>query len=347
MGIVDYLRVLHEKRGSDLHLSPGNPPICRVSGNLLQLSQTPLTHEIIQGLMWEIMVEAQRDRFQKTGDYDFGYETPAVEARFRVNAFCGRLGMSAVFRRIPSEVMTAQQLNLPEVILKLTDYAKGLVLVTGATGTGKSTTLAAMIDHINRTRADHILTIEDPVEFVHKRHLALINQREVGVHTHSFAAALRAALREDPDVILVGEMRDIETMELALTAAETGHLVFGTLHTNTAPKAVDRILGSFPADQQPQIRMMLADSMRAAIAQNLVSTVDGKQAAAFEILVNTSAVSALIREGRTFQIPSSIQTGKADGMVTMDDSLRNLVRSGRVALNEAAKYGTSSFATGL
>jgi twitching motility protein PilT len=253
----------------------------------------------------------------------------------------GRLGISAVFRLIPAKILTAEQLGLPPAVLNFTQYKKGLVLVTGPTGSGKSTTLAAMIDHVNKTRQEHILTVEDPVEFVHISQKSLINQREVGRHTRSFAAALKAALREDPDVILVGELRDLETIELAITAAETGHLVFGTLHTNSASKTVDRIINVFPTNQQEQIRAMLGESLRGVIAQNLLRTVDGKRCAALEILSVTPAVSNLVREGKTFQIPSIIQTGKSLGMQMMDQGIQDLLTAGKINREEALKFATN------
>ena len=264
-----------------------------------------------------------------------------LRSRFRANIFNGRYGVSAVFRLIPTEILTAQQLGLPDTVLKFTQYRRGLVLVTGPTGSGKSTTLAAMIDHINKTRSDHILTIEDPVEFVHESQKSLVNQREVGRHTRSFAAALKAALREDPDIILVGEMRDLETIELAITAAETGHLVFGTLHTSSAPKTVDRIINVFPTNQQEQIRTMLGESLKGVIAQQLLKTVEGKRCAALEILSVNSAVANLIREGKTFQIPSVIQTGKGEGMQLMDQALQDLVKAKRVTVEEARKFAVN------
>jgi twitching motility protein PilT len=264
-----------------------------------------------------------------------------LAARFRANVFCGRLGMSAVFRLIPTQILTVEQLGLPPTVLRFTTYKKGLIVVTGATGSGKSTTLAALIDHINKTEQVHILTVEDPIEFVHTSQKSLINQREVGRHTRSFASALRAALREDPDIILVGEMRDLETIELAITAAETGHLVFGTLHTSSAAKTVDRIINVFPTGQQEQIRAMLAESLKGVIAQNLLKTVDGKRCAALEILAVTVAVSNLIREGKTFQIPSVIQTGKAEGMQLMDQAIQALVAAKKVTLEEAQKFAVN------
>jgi twitching motility protein PilT len=333
-----FLKALREKRGSDLHLSPGNPPLGRMSGDLVPLDHNPLTSDLNQTLLYEIMTDQQRKQFEETRDLDFAYSVEELQSRFRANIFVGRLGISAVFRLIPAQIKTVQQLGLPDAILRFCELPKGLVLVTGGTGSGKSTTLAAMIDHINRTVKEHILTVEDPIEFVHISQKSLINQREVGHHTRSFAAALKAALREDPDVILVGEMRDLETIELAITAAETGHLVFGTLHTSSAAKTVDRIINVFPTNQQAQIRTMLSESLQGVISQNLLKAVDGGRVAALEILIATAAMSNLIREGKTFQIPGIIQTGKRDGMQSMDAAVKNLLEAGRIAQDEARPF---------
>ncbi|OEU60105.1 MAG: type IV pili twitching motility protein PilT [Desulfuromonadales bacterium C00003094] len=342
MAKIDALfKVLKDKGGSDLHLSPSNPPLIRRSGDLEPVIERPIGREQIKALLYEIMTEAQRQTFESTHDLDFAYEVPALESRFRANIFMGRLGISAVFRLIPAKILTAEQLGLSPGILNFTQFKKGLVLVTGPTGSGKSTTLAAMIDHVNKTRKEHILTVEDPVEFVHISQQSLINQREVGRHTQSFAAALKAALREDPDIILVGEMRDLETIELAITAAETGHLVFGTLHTNSAAKTVDRIINVFPTNQQEQIRAMLGESLQGVICQQLLRTIDGKRCAAMEILAVNPAVSNLIREGKTFQIPSVIQTGRSQGMQLMDQAIQDLLTEGRVSREEAYKYATN------
>ncbi len=339
MAQIDYyLKILQDKKGSDLHLSPSNPPLYRVSGELLPLDNQPLSHETISSLLIEIMNNDQRAEFVERRDLDFAYAVPELEARFRANYFFGRLGMSAVFRLIPTKIKTMKELCLPDIVSKFTQIKKGLVVVTGATGSGKSTTLASMVDHINQTRQEHILTVEDPIEFVHRSQKSLVNQREVGNHTKSFATALRAALREDPDVVLVGEMRDLETIELAMTAAETGHLVFGTLHTNSAAKTVDRIINVFPTNQQAQIRTMLAESLQGVVAQNLLKTVDGGRIAAVEILAGTPAISNLIRDGKTFQIPSMMQTGKKDGMIAMDQAIKNLVEAGKVSVAEAQKF---------
>lgn len=332
------LKLLKDRKGSDLHLSSGNPPLVRISGELTPLDPTPLTNQTIQQLLYEIMTPEQRAMFEQTRDLDFGYPAPQLDARFRSNVFEGRLGMGAVFRLIPTQIKSIKELGLPDIITKFTELPKGLVLVTGGTGSGKSTTLAAMVDHINQNEAEHILTIEDPIEFVYPACKSLVNQREVGSHTKSFAAALKAALREDPDVILVGEMRDLETIELAITAAETGHLVFGTLHTSSAAKTVDRIINVFPTTQQAQIRTMLSESLKGVIAQNLLRTPEGGRVAAHEIMVGTAALGNLIREGKTFQIPSIIQTGKREGMISMEQAIRNLMTAGKITLNEARAY---------
>ncbi len=339
MAKIDQLfQILKQQGGSDLHLSPGNSPMIRVSGQLKSAVAQVLSGDQYKVLLYEIMSDAQRETFEATHDLDFAYEVTALGARFRANVFMGRLGISAVFRIIPAEILTVDQLGLPQTLLDLTEYKKGLILVTGPTGSGKSTTLAAMVDYINRNRNEHILTVEDPVEFVHKSQKSLINQREVGVHTLSFATALKAALREDPDIILVGEMRDLETIELAITAAETGHLVFGTLHTSSAAKTVDRLVNVFPTNQQEQIRTMLAESLRAVVAQQLVRTVDGKRAAALEILKVTAAAANLIREGKTFQIPSIIQTSRKEGMQLMDQALQELLTAKRIDIDEARRF---------
>ena len=333
--IDQFLKVLVDQRGSDLHLTVGSPPIMRVHGHLQRIKFRELSNKDMETLIYEIMEEEWRAKFLETLDFDFAYEIEGL-ARFRVNVFWQRKGLGAVMRTIPSTVLTVDQLGLPDAVRKLCMLTKGLVLVTGPTGSGKSTTLAAMVDFVNETRADHIITIEDPIEFVHPNKKCLINQREIGTNTQSFAAALRAALREDPDVILVGEMRDRETIELGLTAAETGHLVFGTMHTSSAPKTVDRIIGVFPADQQNQIRTMLAESLKGVIAQVLLRTKDGKgRRAALEIMVGTSPVANLIRENKTFQIPSMIQTGKKDGMQLLDQHVLEYLMSGMITPEEA------------
>jgi twitching motility protein PilT len=333
--IDSFLRLLTEQKASDLHLTAGSPPVMRRNGELVRIKFRELTPADMQALLYEIMDEEQRSAFEARRDLDFAYELPEV-ARFRVNLFMQRKGMGAVLRTIPNEILTADDLALPEAVRRLCELHKGLVLVTGPTGSGKSTTLAAMLDLINETRSDHILTIEDPIEFTHPNKRALVNQRQGGSNTESFASALRAALREDPDVILVGEMRDLETISLGITAAETGHLVFATLHTNSAPKTIDRIIDAFPADQQEQIRAMLAETLRGVIAQQLLRRVDGGgRVAALEILIATPALANLIREGKTHQIPSVMQTGKKEGMVTMDQSLLDLLMKGVISAEEA------------
>ena len=330
----DLFHYMKEVEASDLHLSSGEQPILRVHGNIVRIEDYAVhDHEMLKKALYEILPERNREEFEADGDTDFAYEIPDV-ARFRCNFFRDRLGMGAVFRLIPSDVLTVKDLNLPQAMLDLCYLSKGLVVVTGPTGSGKSTTLAALVDFINKNRNDHIITIEDPVEFVHKNIKCLVNQREVHVHTNSFKRALRAALREDPDIVLVGEMRDLETIAIAIETAETGHLVFGTLHTTTAPSTVDRIIDQFPADQQSQIRVMLSESLKGVIAQNLLRTKDGKRVAAHEILLCPSAVANLIREGKTFQLPSQIQVGKSLGMMPMNDSILKHVMSGRVDPHE-------------
>ena len=333
--IDQFLKVMVEQGGSDLHLTTGSVPVIRVHGHMQRIKFRELRAKDMEKLIFEIMEEDWRMRFLDNMDFDFAYEIPEV-SRFRVNVFNQKNGLGAVMRTIPTTILTADQLGLSEAIRRMCMLTKGLVLVTGPTGSGKSTTLAGMVDLINTTRADHILTIEDPIEFVHPNKMCLVNQREVGTNTKSFANALRAALREDPDVILVGEMRDRETIELGITAAETGHLVFGTLHTNSAPKTIDRIIDVFPADQQEQIRAMLAESIKGVISQVLLRKKGGKgRCAAQEIMVGTNAVRALIREGKIHQIPSMIQTGKKDGMQLLDQHILEYLMSGVVDSTEA------------
>ncbi len=333
--IDQFLKVMVEKGGSDLHLTTGAPPVMRVHGQMQRLKFRELTPKDTETLIYEIMEEEWRMRFLENQDYDFAYEIEGL-ARFRVNVFWQRKGLGAVMRTIPSDILTAADLGLPEAVRKFCMMTKGLVLVTGPTGSGKSTTLAAMVDLINETRTDHILTIEDPIEFTHPNKKCLVNQREISTNTKSFTNALRAALREDPDVILVGEMRDRETIELGITAAETGHLVFGTLHTNSAPKTVDRIIDVFPADQQAQIRAMLGESLKGVISQVLLRLKGGKgRVAAQEIMVGTSAIANLIREGKIHQIPSLIQTGKKDGMQLLDQHILEFLMSGQITATEA------------
>ena len=321
---------------SDLHLSVGSPPLVRKDGSMqpLDSSQPALGADDIEALLAPIMPERNRKEFSERHDTDFAYEIAGL-ARFRANAFVDRCGPGAVFRMIPTKILTAEQLGLSSHLLQLCHLNKGLILVTGPTGSGKSTTLCAMIDYINRTREDHIITIEDPIEFVHQNQKCLINQREVRTHTDSFKNALRAALREDPDIVLVGELRDLETVAIAIETAETGHLVFGTLHTTTAASTVDRIIDQFPSDRQAQIRVMLSESLRGVIAQNLCRKIGGGRIAALEVLIATLPVTNLIREGKTFQIPSIMQVGRAAGMVSLNDSLLELVTKKLVAPDEA------------
>src|SRR4051795_11128642 len=321
---------------SDLHLCVGSAPMVRKDGHmqLLDPAAEPLTGESVVALLAPIIPEKNRKEYTERHDTDFAYEIAEL-ARFRSNVFADRRGPGAVFRVIPSKILTAEQLGLSPHILQLCQLNKGLVLVTGPTGSGKSTTLCAMIDHVNRTRPDHIITIEDPIEFVHPNQKCLINQREVHTHTESFKQALRAALREDPDIVLVGELRDLETVAIAIETAETGHLVFGTLHTTTAASTVDRVIDQFPADRQAQIRIMLSESLRGVIAQTLCRKIGGGRVAALEVLIATQAVSNLIREGKTFQIPSIMQVNKAHGMVTLNDALMDLVAKKVVAPEEA------------
>jgi twitching motility protein PilT len=336
MARIDGLfKMMKEQGASDLHLSSGAQPIFRLHGEMVRLNFKALAHEEIQSLVYEILSDKQKNEFETKRDLDFAYSVPDL-ARFRGNVLMQHKGIAAVFRIIPSKILTADDLALPEGVRKLTMLKKGLVLVTGPTGSGKSTTLAAMIDLINSTRREHILTLEDPLEFIHENKLSLLNQRQIGEHSESFTAALRAALREDPDVILVGEMRDLETISLAMTAAETGHLVFGTLHTNSAAKTIDRIIDAFPKDSQEQVRTMLSESLKGVVCQQLLKTAEGKgRVAAFEIMVGTPAVANLIREGKTFQIPSIIQTARKDGMQLMDQHLLDLLKMKRILPEEA------------
>ncbi len=335
-GPLDALLYEMVRRGaSDLHVSTGEPPFLRVDGTMVRLEGRPaLTAEEVRGLLLPICPLRNREEFEETRDTDFAYAIEGL-ARFRVNFFQDRLGMGAVFRQIPSEVPTVEALGLPQPVVDLCWLSKGLVLVTGPTGSGKSTTLAALVNFINHHRTDHIVTIEDPVEFVHPNRKCLINQREVGVHTQSFKRALRAALREDPDIVLVGEMRDLETIAIALETAETGHLVFGTLHTTTAPSTIDRIIDQFPADRQAQVRVMLSESLKGVIAQTLCRKIGGGRVAALEVLLVNPSISNLIREGKTFQIPSLMQTQKAQGNTTLNDSLLDLVKRNVVDPKEA------------
>ncbi len=333
--IERYLRRMFEMGASDLHLSADETPMVRLHGEMVRLEgEQPLSANKTQLLLDSITPERNRKEFFESSDTDYAHEIPGV-SRFRVNVFRDRKGVGGVFRTIPTEILTAEQLGLPPAILNLCNLNKGLVLVTGPTGSGKSTTLAAMIDYINKTRTDHIITIEDPIEFVHPNKKCLVNQREVITHTAGFKKALRAALREDPDIVLVGEMRDLETIAIAIETAETGHLVFGTLHTTTAISTVDRIIDQFPADRQAQIRTMLSESLRGVVAQTLLKKIGGGRVAALEILIVNSAISNLIREGKTFQIPSLMQTGKKIGMQMLNDALMDLIKKKIVEPDEA------------
>ncbi len=334
MDISELLNFTVKNNSSDLHLSAGQPPMIRVDGDLRKINVPPLEHKDVIKIVYDIMNDRQRKEFEEHLETDFSFEIPSL-SRFRVNAFNQARGAAAVFRSIPSKVLSMDDLNLPPIFVEMACYPKGLVLVTGPTGSGKSTTLAAMIDYINSTRYDHILTVEDPIEFVHSSNKCLVNQREVHRDTHSFSAALRSALREDPDIILVGELRDLETMRLAMTAAETGHLVFATLHTNSATKTINRIIDVFPGDEKPMIRSMLSESLQAVVAQTLLKKVGGGRVAALEIMICNSAIRNLIREDKVAQMYSSIQTGQAQGMMTLDQHLGQLVNMNLIARTTA------------
>ncbi|MGA2543801.1 MAG: type IV pilus twitching motility protein PilT [Verrucomicrobiota bacterium] len=341
MAQIDALfNLMFSEKASDLHLSSGNPPILRIHGELTRVDAPPLQDEQLKVMLYEIAPEYKIKTFEETGDVDFGYEITGV-SRFRANFFTQKNGIAAVFRQIPSTVLSFEDFEkvgapFPPVLKKFAMLHKGLVVVTGPTGSGKSTTLAAIVDYANKNRRDHIITVEDPIEFVHESKSCLVNHREVGVHTKSFASALRGALREDPDIILVGELRDLETIELALTAASTGHLVFGTLHTQSAAKTVDRIIDVFPADQQNKIRATLSESVKGVVAQNLFKRVDKKgRVAALEILVFNTAVANMVREGKTHQIPGMIQVGKKYGNTPLDDSIMDHLKMKRISPEEA------------
>ncbi|WP_435235147.1 type IV pilus twitching motility protein PilT [Psychromonas sp. PT13] len=336
MDITELLAFSVKHNASDLHLSAGVPPMIRVDGEVRKVNVPALEHKEVHSLIYDIMNDKQRKDFEEQLETDFSFEIPDL-ARFRVNAFNQKRGAGAVFRTIPSKVLTLDELNAPAIFKKISEFPRGLVLVTGPTGSGKSTTLAAMIDYINSTRNEHILTIEDPIEFVHESQKALINQREVFKDTLSFDNALRSALREDPDVILVGEMRDLETIRLALTAAETGHLVFGTLHTTSAAKTIDRVIDVFPAAEKDMVRSMLSESLRAVISQTLLKKNGGGRVAAHEIMMGIPAIRNLIREDKVAQMYSVIQTGMVHGMQTLDQCLRNLVSQGIVSHPDAAQ----------
>ena len=330
-----FFKLMNEQGASDLHLVSGQAPALRIRGDVERIKYKVLDDDDLRSMLYEISPEEKVKIFEESGDVDFGYEIPGL-ARYRANFFMQKNGIGAVFREIPSTIMTVEQLGLPSVISKLATLPRGLVLVTGPTGSGKSTTLAAIIDVANRSRKDHIITVEDPIEFVHQSQSCIVNHREVGIHTNSFAAALRGALREDPDIILVGEMRDLETISLAIEAASTGHLVFGTLHTTSAPKTVDRAIEVFPSNEQTQIRSTLADGLRAIIAQVLFKRIDIKaRCVALEILIANAAVRNLVREGKTHQIPSMIQTGKKYGMQLLDDAIMELYNKGWISADEA------------
>lgn len=337
MDITQLLAFTMQNEASDLHLSPSNPPIIRVHGEMRRVKSDPLKSEDIRVMLYSVMTEDQRSEFEREMEIDLAIAF-GEKARFRVNAFTTRTGTAAVFRSIPSLIPTMEELELPGIMRRLAELEKGIVLVTGATGSGKSTTLASMINHINETEAQHVITIEDPVEFFHTSKKSLVNHREIGRDTKSFAKALKSALREDPDVILVGEMRDYETISLALTAAETGHLVFATLHSSTAAKTVDRIIDVFPTGDKEMVRAMLASSLQGVVSQTLLKRADGSgRVGAYEILVGTNAVRNLIRENQISQIYSMIQTGSRYGMITMEDSIKGLVEQGIVSQEEARR----------
>jgi twitching motility protein PilT len=335
MDITELLAFGVKNKASDLHLSSGVPPMIRVHGDVRRINLPAMEHKDVHGMVYDIMNDGQRKIYEETLECDFSFEIPNL-ARFRVNAFNQNRGAAAVFRTIPTKIMTLEELNCPKIFKDISEYPRGIVLCTGPTGSGKSTTLAAMVNHVNENEYGHILTIEDPIEFVHESKKCLINQREVGPHTLSFSNALRSALREDPDVVLVGEMRDLETIRLALSAAETGHLVFGTLHTSSAAKTVDRIVDVFPAAEKEMVRSMLSESLRAVISQTLLKTKDGNgRVAAHEIMIGTPAIRNLIRENKVAQMYSAIQTGQNVGMQTLDQNLLEMVRRNLVSSAEA------------
>ena len=334
MDIAELLAFSVKNNASDLHLSAGLPPMIRVDGDMRRINVPPLEHRAVYALTYDIMNDKQRKDYEEFLETDFSFEIPGV-ARFRVNAYNQKRGAAAVFRTIPSKVLSLEDLNAPDIFRRIVDVPRGLVLVTGPTGSGKSTTLAAMIDYINDREYEHILTIEDPIEFVHVSKRCLVNQREVHRDTLGFSEALRSALRQDPDIILVGEMRDLETIRLALTAAETGHLVFGTLHTSSAPKTIDRIVDVFPAAEKTMVRSMLSESLRSVISQTLLKKTGGGRIAAHEIMIGTPAIRNLIREDKVAQMYSSIQTGQAHGMQTLDQCLKEMLKRGLISKADA------------
>ncbi len=347
MDITELLAFSVKNKASDLHLSAGLPPIIRVDGEMRKLNIPALSHKEVHALIFEIMNDKQRKEYEENLETDFSFEVKDL-SRFRVNAFVQNRGAAAVLRTIPSEILSLDDLGAPQIFKEIINQPTGIILVTGATGSGKSTTLAAMVDHINSNKREHILTIEDPIEFVHENKLCVINQREVHRDTHSFNNALRSALREDPDIILVGELRDLETIRLAISAAETGHLVFGTLHTNSAPKTIDRLIDVFPAAEKSMIRSMLSESLRAVISQTLLKKIGGGRVAAHEIMLGIPAIRNLIREDKVPQMYSVIQTGQSNGMQTMDQCLQRLVAQGLISAQDAAaksinKKPTSGF----
>jgi len=337
MEIKELLIIAEEKNASDLHLNIGIPPVLRIHGKLIKLNLPELTPEVTHQMIYNILNEKQKNEFEEYGELDLSYELINI-SRFRVNIFQHRRGEAAAFRLIPEKIKTLSELGLPSIVSNFTDKDKGFVLITGPTGSGKSTTLASLIDIINKNRYENIITIEDPIEFIHYHKNCLISQREIGSHTKSFASALRNALREDPDVILLGEMRDLETISMALTAAETGHLVFSTLHTSSAGESVERIIDVFPPHQQNQVRMQFANSILGVIAQTLLPTLDEKgRVPAIEVMIANPAIRNLIREGKVHQIPSTIQTSKKEGMQSLDQSLKDLVMEGKISIEEAVK----------
>lgn len=349
MDISELLEFAVKNKASDTHISSGMPPIIRINGEMRPINVPEMSKEQARAMIYDVMNDFQRKTYEENLEIDFAYDMPGI-ARFRVNAYNQDRGVAAVFRTIPTKVLSLEELNTPKSFIDIINVARGIVLVTGPTGSGKSTTLAAMVDYINSKKSEHILTIEDPIEFIHKSKKSLISQRELGVNTHSFANALRSALREDPDVILVGELRDLETIRLALTAAETGHVVFATLHTSSAPKTIDRIIDSFPGAEKDMVRSMLSESLRAVIAQTLIKTADGTgRVAAHEIMVSNAAIRNLIRENKVSQMYSAMQTGQSSGMQTLDQCLSDLVRTGKIKVDDALTkvQNKDSFMNGL